>query len=54
MNKVINRIEAYGVRGIKSKAWRRAFVSIEAMRAWAEKNDAEVYGTRAMDEGESR
>jgi hypothetical protein len=39
-------IEAYGVKGMDSKRWRRAFRSIEALEKWCEDNDAEIYGTR--------
>jgi hypothetical protein len=39
-------IEAYGVRGMKSTPWRKMFKSLEALNAWVEKNDAEVYATR--------
>lgn len=37
-------VEAYGVKGVKSTSWAKAFKSVEAMNAWVEKNDAEVYG----------
>jgi hypothetical protein len=40
------KIEAYGVKGMKSTSWRKTFKSVEALNAWVEKNDAEVYGTR--------
>lgn len=39
-------VEAYGVKGFKNTAWRKAFKSREEMEKWVEKNDAEVYGTR--------
>lgn len=38
------RVEAYGVKGFKNLSWRKEFKSVEAMNAWVEKNDAEVYG----------
>jgi hypothetical protein len=41
------RIEAYGVKGMKSKPWRMVFPTLTSLRKWAEKNDAEVYGWRA-------
>jgi hypothetical protein len=45
------RIEAYGVKGVKSRPWRRTFKDAEALLAWCEKNDAEVYGTRHLVDG---
>jgi hypothetical protein len=44
-----SRIEAYGVKGIKSRPWRRTFKDADALMAWCEKNDAEVYGTRQVE-----
>lgn len=43
-------IEAYGVKGASSKAWRKTFKSQAAFEAWLEKNggDVEVYGTREV------
>jgi len=43
-------IEAYGVRGTKSKPWRKTFKSQAAFEAWLDKNagDVEVYGTREV------
>jgi hypothetical protein len=46
-------IEAYGVRGMKSTPWRKTFKSIEALNAWVEKNDAEVYAIREMEPNET-
>lgn len=43
-------VEAYGVKGVKSTKWRKVFKSIDAMNAWAEKNDAEIQGTRSVGE----
>ena len=43
------RIEAYGVKGTKSRPWRRTFKDADALIAWCEKNDAEVYGQRFVD-----
>lgn len=37
-------VEAYGVKGMKSTPWRKTFRSADAMNAWTEKNDAEVFG----------
>ena len=44
------RIEAHGVKGLKSTAWRKSFASTEALLAWAEKNDAEIYAVREPDD----
>lgn len=40
------RIEAYGVRGLTSRPWRKTFASVESMLKWAERNDAEIYAHR--------
>jgi hypothetical protein len=47
--KTSRRIEAYGVKGMKSRAWRRTFKDADALMTWCEKNDAEVYGQRFVD-----
>lgn len=39
-------IEAYGVKGMQSKPWRKMFKSLMAMEVWAENNNAEVQGWR--------
>lgn len=39
-------LEAYGVRGMNSKSWRKTFKSEAAFEAWLEKNDVEVLGVR--------
>lgn len=44
------KVEAYGVKGIKGTPWRKIFKSYEALQAWVEKNDAEVHGTREIEE----
>ena len=44
-----NTIEAYGVKGLKSAPWRREFKDVDAMLAWAEKNDADIRGTRDLE-----
>jgi hypothetical protein len=41
-------IEAYGVKGMKSTAWRKTFKSTEALNAWVEKLGAEVHGIREI------
>ena len=43
------RIEAHGVKGMKSRRWRRTFKGSDALLTWCEKNDAEVYGQRFVD-----
>ncbi len=39
--------EGYGNKGFKNTPWRKTFKSLEALYAWAEKNDATVLGTRS-------
>lgn len=50
-NTLTGKIEAYGVRGISSKPWRKVFKSMAAYEAWIEKNgeSVEVYGIRDAD-----
>ncbi|MGH9888396.1 MAG: hypothetical protein ACREBE_22870 [bacterium] len=45
------RIEAYGVKGMNSRPWRRTFKSADALMAWCEKHGAEIYGQR-FDDGQ--
>jgi len=45
------RVEAYGVKGMNSNPWRKTFKSAEALTKWAEKNDAEIQGTRNEEAG---
>jgi hypothetical protein len=42
------RVEAYGVKGMKSTPWRKVFKNQKALEAWMDKNDGdvEVKGTR--------
>lgn len=42
------KIEAYGVKGMNSKPWRKTFSSQEAFEKWLDKNegDVEVHGVR--------
>ena len=42
------KIEAYGVKGLKSISWRKVFKSQAAFEKWLDKNegDVEVYGVR--------
>lgn len=43
--------EAYGVKGIHGKAWRKVFKSQEAFEKWLDKNegDVEVHGFRDLE-----
>lgn len=50
MSKENKKVEAYGVKGMKNVKWRKTFKSAEELNAWAEKNDAEVQGTRDVEE----
>ena len=42
-------VEAHGIKGFSRTPWRKTFKSTEAMLAWAEKYDAEIYGTRDLE-----
>jgi len=44
------KIEAYGVKGLKSTRWRKVFKNGYEMQQWLEKNDAEVEGIRPVEE----
>ena len=46
------RLEAYGVKGMKSTQWRKTFKDSDALNAWVEKNSAQVHGTRVLVDGE--
>jgi len=46
------KVEAYGVKGMKSTPWRKFFKSLEEMEKWTEKHDAEVHGVRILEPGE--
>lgn len=39
-------IEAYGVKGLQSRSWRRTFGDAERLNAWCERHDAVVHGQR--------
>ena len=41
-----------GVKGMTSKPWRRRLRSAEDLAKWAEKNDAEIHGTRILEDSE--
>jgi len=43
------KIEAYGVKGMQSRPWRKVFKNTDALEKWVDKNDAEVHGTRDVD-----
>jgi hypothetical protein len=43
-------IEAHGVRGMDRKTWHKTFKNVDQMNAWAEKYDAEVHGTRDLEQ----
>jgi hypothetical protein len=42
-------MEAHGVKGMKNSSWRKTFKSHEHAVAWADKNDAEIHGTRDLE-----
>jgi hypothetical protein len=46
---VKDMIEAHGIKGMSRTPWRRTFKDEDAMVAWAEKFDAEIYGQRETD-----
>ena len=46
---VKDMIEAHGIKGMSRTPWRRTFKDEDAMIAWAEKFDAEIYGQRETD-----
>lgn len=45
-----HKIEAYGVKGMKSASWRKTFKDEDALDKWVDANDAEVHGTRELKE----
>jgi len=47
----MKKIEAYGVKGMKSTPWRKIFKSHIHLHKWADKNQAEVHGTRDAEDG---
>jgi hypothetical protein len=47
-------IDAYGVKGMQSKRWRRVFKNREALEKWVEDNDAEVLGTADVEDNYTR
>jgi hypothetical protein len=43
-------IEAHGVRGMDRRTWHKTFRNTDQMMAWAEKHDAEILGTRDLEQ----
>jgi len=43
-------MEAHGVKGMKNTPWRKTFKSSDHAVDWAEKNDAEIHGTRDLEQ----
>ena len=45
------KIEAYGVRGMNSRSWRKTFKNQDSFEIWLDKNegDVEVRGTREVE-----
>ena len=43
-------IEAHGVRGMDRRTWHKTFKNTDQMIAWAEKHDAEIVGTRDLEQ----
>jgi hypothetical protein len=43
-------IEAHGVRGMDRRTWHKTFKNTDQMMAWAEKHDAEIVGTRDLEQ----
>jgi hypothetical protein len=44
------KIEAYGVKGLTSKPWRKIFKNSEAMNKWCDENDAEVHASSEVEQ----
>jgi hypothetical protein len=42
-------IEAHGIKGMKRTPWRKTFKHEDHLHDWAEKNDADVHGTRELE-----
>lgn len=52
MNKPVSKqLEAFGVKGMQSKSWRKKFKTLKAYETWYEKNEGnvEVYGLREVE-----
>lgn len=46
-----HKIEAYGVKGMQSKQWRKSFKDEAALEKWCDDNDATVHGVADIKEG---
>jgi hypothetical protein len=46
-------IEAHGIKGMKRTPWRKTFKHADHLNDWAEKNDADVHGTRDLEKAKS-
>lgn len=46
-----HKIEAYGVKGMENKRWRKSFKDQAALDKWCEANDATVEGTADLTKG---
>jgi hypothetical protein len=44
-----NTIEAYGIKGMRRLPWTKKFKNEVALEVWLEKNDAETYGIRWLE-----
>ena len=45
-------IEAHGVRGMDRRTWHKTFKNADHLNAWAEKYDAEIHGTRDLEQAQ--
>jgi len=45
-------IEAHGIRGMDRRTWHKTFRNSDQMTAWAEKYDAEILGTRNLEQAQ--
>lgn len=50
--KIVWKIEAYGIMGMKGKEWRKTFSNPDQLADWVDRNDAEVYGSRYLKNGQ--
>jgi hypothetical protein len=46
------KIEVYGVKGLKSSSFRKIFKNQAALEKWLDRNEGnvEIYGTRTLEE----
>lgn len=47
------KVEAYGIMGMKNSSWRKIFRNRKEMMKWAEKHDADIMGTKDVEESNS-